>query len=58
MVRLFNPRQDTWDSHFALRGAIIVGLTPEGRATVQLLKMNEAKRVQARSTLIALGQFE
>lgn len=58
LVRLFHPRADTWTSHFALRGARIVGLTPEGRATVQLLKMNEAKRVQTRSLLLALGLFE
>ena len=58
MVRLFHPRSDTWVHHFSLRGALIVGLTPEGRATVQLLKLNETKRVQTRSTLIALGLFD
>ncbi len=58
MVRLFNPREDIWEAHFAFQGAIIVGRTPEGRATVDLLKMNEPKRARTRATLIARGQFE
>ena len=58
LVRLFNPREDTWEAHFAFQGATIVGRTPEGRATVELLKMNEPKRVRTRATLIACGQFE
>jgi hypothetical protein len=58
LVRLFNPREDTWETHFAFQGATIVGRTPEGRATIELLKMNEVKRVRTRATLIARGQFE
>jgi HNH endonuclease len=58
VVRLFNPRQDRWVVHFVFQGAVIVGLTPEGRATVELLKMNEPKRVRTRATLIARGQFD
>jgi hypothetical protein len=57
LVRLFNPREDTWETHFAFQDATIVGRTPEGRATVELLKMNEAKRVRTRATLITRGQF-
>jgi hypothetical protein len=57
LVRLFNPREDTWEVHFAFQDATIVGRTPEGRATVELLKMNESKRVRTRATLIARGQF-
>jgi hypothetical protein len=33
---------------FLLRGGDIVGLTPIGRATVQLLKMNSPRRVELR----------
>lgn len=58
MVRLFNPRTDTWEAHFAFQGAVIVGRTPEGRATVELLKVNEPKRLRTRATLIVRGQFE
>lgn len=58
MVRLFNPREDTWEAHFVFQGAMIVGRTPEGRATVELLKMNEPKRARTRAMLIARGQCE
>jgi hypothetical protein len=49
VVPLFNPRDQQWEAHFDLRGASIVGLTPTGRATVRLLKMNTAARLQLRS---------
>ena len=32
-VRLFHPRTDEWDDHFAMRAGMITGLTPVGRAT-------------------------
>lgn len=56
LVRLFHPRRDDWDIHFEFQGARIVGRTPEGRATVGLLRMNEPKRVRTRAALIARGQ--
>jgi HNH endonuclease len=49
-ARLFNPRMDRWVEHFAWRGVWIEGLTPSGRATVQLLAMNDARRVELRPT--------
>jgi hypothetical protein len=58
MVWLFNPRTDTWEDHFVLQGASIIGVTTTGRATVELLRMNEPKRLRTRATLIARGQFE
>jgi hypothetical protein len=48
---LFNPRQQKWDEHFALAGAEVRGLTPVGRATVNLFHMNAARRVALRRTL-------
>ena len=45
---LFNPRNEAWDDHFARRGGRIVGLTPAGRATVTLLRMNAPDRVRIR----------
>lgn len=48
LTPLFQPRQDKWDDHFQMEGAIIVGLTPAGRATVALLKMNAAPRLRLR----------
>ncbi len=39
--------------HFMLRGSDVVGLTPTGRATVALLQMNTARRLERRAELIA-----
>jgi hypothetical protein len=39
-VRLFHPRTDLWAEHFRFDGARLVGLTPVGRATIQVLAMN------------------
>jgi hypothetical protein len=39
-VALFHPRRDDWNTHFRWDGFTIVGLTPKGRATVKLLRLN------------------
>ena len=44
IVRLFNPRRQRWADHFSMRGVLILGRTSIGRATVELLQMNVAKR--------------
>lgn len=49
VVLLFNPRQDIWGDHFVSRSGVIVGLSPSGRATVHLLKMNAPRRVEIRA---------
>jgi len=51
MVTLFNPRQQSWEEHFIRRGGFIMGLTPTGRATVQVLDMNARERVKIRQDL-------
>ena len=48
LVALFNPRKQVWAEHFVFRGALIVGLTPVGRATVAVLDMNTRERVKIR----------
>lgn len=53
IVPLFHPRNDVWAEHFVLRGSIIEGLTPSGRATVELLQMNAWRRRKLRRELIA-----
>ncbi len=45
---IFNPRKQQWDEHFRLDDSRVIGLTPIGRATVRLLNMNAARRVQLR----------
>jgi len=56
VVRLFNPRQDAWDDHFKLEGLTIEGITPTGRATVQVMAMNDARRVELRQALLTQGK--
>lgn len=48
LSRLFNPRQDKWEVHFLQADGAVVGLTPIGRTTVRLLRMNEDGRLQLR----------
>lgn len=57
IVDLYDPRKQTWSDHFDIRDAEIVGLTPTGRATVQLLQMNTARRVDLRRELIEQGIY-
>ncbi len=48
IVPLLHPRRDQWNEHFALRGALIIGVSPTGRATVRLLAMNATSRLELR----------
>jgi hypothetical protein len=50
---LYHPRLDEWDKHFRMEGASIEGITPIGRATVRVLAMNDARRVELRAALWA-----
>lgn len=57
LVPLFNPRSDIWDDHFAWRGARLTGQTPVGRATIDVLRVNDANRVSLRRMLMRVGVF-
>lgn len=48
LVKLFNPRCDSWSEHFRMISGFIEGLTAEGRATVELLEMNDPRAVETR----------
>jgi hypothetical protein len=52
---LFSPRKDIWSEHFAWNGARLEGLTPSGRATVELLEINRPDRIAVRQSLIVEG---
>jgi len=41
-----------WNEHFLFRGINIEGRTPSGRATVQVLAMNDARRLELRAELL------
>ncbi|MBM3127561.1 MAG: HNH endonuclease [Chloroflexi bacterium] len=57
MVRLFNPRSQAWQRHFAWseNGELIVGLTACGRATVVALNLNNLVAVTVRRNWISAG---
>ena len=57
IARLFDPRRDTWNEHFELRGDEILGRSPIGRATVQLLQFNTETRMRLRAVVVASGQW-
>ncbi len=48
---LFHPRRQSWAEHFEVRGALIAGKTPCGRATVRVLAMNAEARVDLRQEI-------
>jgi hypothetical protein len=56
-VALFDPRTDAWDEHFRWQDAppAIVGVTPEGRATVVTLDLNGELRLAARKLWFEAG---
>jgi 5-methylcytosine-specific restriction endonuclease McrA len=57
VVVLFHPREQKWNRHFHLNGALIEGTTSSGRATVTLLRMNDSERVAYRLGLIEIGHY-
>ena len=57
VVVLFNPRRNRWGRHFAWIGAELLGTTPCGRATIDVLNINAPHRVDLRELLIIAGVF-
>lgn len=58
VVELFHPRRHSWQEHFHLsQDGVIHGRTPEGRATVQRLDMNDAERTSLRELLLRRNQY-
>lgn len=57
-TKLFDPRQQVWHIHFRINpDATLSGLTPEGRATIFVLRINNEERVKQRSGELALGKY-
>lgn len=54
---LFHPRRHKWNRHFRWEGPVLVGRTPIGRATVDVLGVNLPHRVRHRAQLIDEGVF-
>ena len=57
IIRLFNPRRDKWIEHFRWDGATLVGLSPIGVATIDVLNINDPSYVAVREGLIAEDEF-
>lgn len=58
ITSLFNPRTQKWDDHFKLHAnGIIEPLTPHGRVTVFILKLNDEIRIRARLILYEAGLY-
>lgn len=55
--RLFNPRVDAWGDHFTWMAAVLVGVTPIGRATIEVLQINEGRRLTTRNYLIDMKRW-
>lgn len=57
-TKLFHPRQQLWQDHFQVNeDATITGLTPEGRATVFVLRINDEERVKPRFLAMMVGDY-
>ncbi len=57
LTPLFNPRRHKWSRHFRWEGARLVGRTPIGRVTVEVLNVNDPFRVELREELMEEGLF-
>jgi hypothetical protein len=58
-VPLFHPRQDIWREHFQWNDDFteVTGISPIGRATVELLQLNRIGLIQLRAALFRHGNF-
>jgi hypothetical protein len=54
---VFNPRRHKWERHFHWEGPYLLGRTPVGRVTIDVLNINDALRVELREELIEEGTF-
>jgi hypothetical protein len=58
LTPLYNPRFDEWKEHFCWSDdfSILTGITPNGRATVDKLKLNRDSVINLRLVLAAIGK--
>lgn len=57
-TKLYDPRQQQWNDHFKVNSdATFSGLSPEGRATINVLPINEDRRVKQRQILMAVNDY-
>jgi hypothetical protein len=51
LTELFHPRLQHWEDHFGWDGLRLVGKTPVGRTTVQVLAMNSDEQLDLRAAI-------
>ena len=58
IVPLYHPRRQRWRDHFAWNEdfTLIIGLTPIGRVTVEVLRLNREGLVHLRRILYVMGE--
>lgn len=57
-TKFYDPRQQRWDDHFRINpDATLTGLTPEGRATVNVLRLNDEERLKQRLGELLSGDY-
>ena len=54
-VQIFHPRRDLWTDHFIWNDAVLVGTSGTGRATIAVLRINEADAIETRRMLLISG---
>jgi hypothetical protein len=57
LALLYHPRKHQWNDHFKLNDGKIEALTPEGRVTVLLLRLNRISAVKDREALIKAEHY-
>jgi len=58
LAPLFHPRRHKWTRHFRWDGPKLIGKTPIGRVTIEILNINEPLRVELRRELVAEGDLD
>ncbi len=54
LTRLYHPRTDLWDEHFAWVGPELIEITAIGRTTIEVLRCNDDENIELRRILLKL----
>jgi hypothetical protein len=57
LARLLNPRRHRWERHFRWDGPLLIGRTPIGRTTIEVLAINDEFLLGLREELYGEGLF-
>lgn len=55
IIHLFHPREDVWNDHFEWNGPDLIGKTQIGRATIQVLGIDDPSFRAVRVALLDEG---